>query len=464
MTESFKLLLMTGLVYLLLSGVYMLWNWSKISKEGFIAGYSIFAALLLVEIDFGPASPRVWVIFLLFAWAMLRVSNKQFDPMIIQVLRPILILWACFTAWTFFCDLGHGKLNLDFQMFGYVNTKLSKFAVPIMACISFAVLLRREVDIRFMVYVGLCTVSISVAVGYLQFFDIPYGWEIHRKFRPITVAVEELLKNRKVESQNITGLSGRSIQFAYTLITFGIFSFSYVMIKQKGSKFAYWASLAIFGGFALAAYMAKSRSGMIAFMLSGLASWVILFKLYHGFRPQKAVFGVFMLGAALLAVVLVIKGQEAFKYENFDRMTSLQDDYRIWQAQMAIKETAANPIIGVGSGNYSRMYEKTPHNLFLNAGVYYGVPGVLFACWHIGMLWTLYLWYKRVVAHITELSWVTFGCALAVMNYTWNSMTHNDSFITGGFFLYYILGLFAASIAWELRHTRRGGQMPRRIR
>lgn len=462
MTESFKLLFLTGLVYLLFTGVYMLWNLSKISKEGFVAGYSIFAALLLVEIDFGPASPRVWAIFLLFGWAMLRASNKQFDPQIWNVLRPILIVWACFTAWTFFCDLGHGDLSLNFQMFGYVNNKLSKFAVPIMACISFAVLLRREVDIRFLVYIGICTVSISVAVGYLQFFDLPYGWEIHRRFRPITVGVEEIMKGRTMENQNIAGLSGRSIQFAYTLITFGIFSFSYVMIQQKGSKLAYWVSLVVFGAFTLAAYMAKSRSGMVAFMLSGLASWVLLFKLYHGFRPQKAIFGVFMLGGALLAAVLVIKGQDAFKYEDFGRMTSMEDDYRVWQAKMAIQSTASHPIIGIGVSNYTRMYEKTPHNIFLNAGVYYGVPGMLFAGWHIGMLYMLYRWYKKVVVHITELSWVTFGCVLAVMNYTWNSMTHNDSFITGGFFLYYILGLFTASITWELRHTRHGRQMMRR--
>lgn len=441
----------------------MLWNWSKLTIEAGLVGYTLYAGLILVEVDFGPASPRVWMIFLLFAWAMQRISNKRYDPQIWNVLKPVIVVWLFFTMWTTFCDLGHGKLNLDFQMFGYVNNKLSKFAVPIMACVSFAVLLKNEKAIRFVVYVCICTIIASVSVAYLQFFDIEIGWEIHRKFRPITVAVEELIKGKTMKDGHIPGLSGRSIQFAYTLITFGIFSFSYVLVKEKGSKIAYWLCLAAFGCIALAAFMAKSRSGMLAFIFSGLASWVLLFKLYRGFRPHKTIFGIFMLGAALMVTLLALKGQDAFKYENFDRMGNFDDSYRIYQAQQAVESTISHPFIGIGLDEYVRMYELPPHNLFLNAIVYYGVLGLLFAFAHVAVLYCIYLWYKRSIIGLSELSWVSFGCILAILNYTWNGMTHNDSFITGGTFLYYILGIFAASSAWELRHTRRGGQMmPRR--
>ncbi|MEC8650122.1 MAG: O-antigen ligase family protein [Verrucomicrobiota bacterium] len=458
MTEEFSLLLASGLIHLLFAGGYMFWNLSKLSLEALMVGYTLYASLILVEIDFGPASPRVWMIFLLFAWAIIRIANRQYNPQIWNVLKPMIIVWFFFTIWTNFCDFGHGRVDLNFQVFGYLNNKLSKFAVPIMACISFAVLLKRANDIRYVIFVIISTIVASVFVAYLQFFDLEIGWEIHRKLRPITVAVEEILKGRTMMDGHITGLSGRSVQFAYTLITFGIFSFSYVLIKERGSKIAYWLGLLAFGCIALAAFLAKSRSGMLAFVFSGLAAWVLPFRLYSGFRPHKTIFGIFMLGAALFAVLLVLKGQDAFKYENFDRMGSFDDRYRIYQAQLAVESTIRNPVIGIGIQEYTQKYELPPHNLFLNAMVYYGVPGLLFSFAHIIALFFIYKWYKREIFGMTDISWISFGCILAMFNYTWNSMTHNDSFITGGTFLYYIIGIFAASAALELMKEEDGRQ------
>ncbi|MCC7087150.1 MAG: O-antigen ligase family protein [Pirellulales bacterium] len=155
-----------------------------------------------------------------------------------------------------------------------------------------------------------------------------------------------------------------------------------------GTGFAFFLGLAETGwkrwlAFAAAAFMAhaimisNSRGGMLALMITGGASFVLIRK-----QPVHYVY-------LLLAVIVGVRMAGPSVWERFnttfaaqeDRDESAQSRIDLWKVCLQI--TASNPIFGIGPNNtplvtheYGFTKGKSPHTLWLQTASDLGLPGI----------------------------------------------------------------------------------------
>jgi len=102
----------------------------------------------------------------------------------------------------------------------------------------------------------------------------------------------------------------------------------------------------------------------------------------------------------------------------------------------------------LGSAHEASLIERlnTPHNLFLNAFVFYGLPGLLLTTFFLYHLSLILIDFGRNRKNLPfKLSWINSGATVSIVVFTFNSMFHNESFLSGSILPWWSLGIMVAS-------------------
>jgi hypothetical protein len=168
-----------------------------------------------------------------------------------------------------------------------------------------------------------------------------------------------------------------------------------------------------------------------------------------------------LLGMAVLigGVGIYLIGSGWVDPEGFARMHDYKDEFRVELAGAAVGHILDAFPDAYGLERFAARYGVAPHNTMLNAGIYYGLGGLLAAGYVLVVCGAMLLRYVRRPKPMSPGSWITAGLAIGITGYLWNGMTHNESFVTSGALFYYLVGLFL----WSWHFETGGGGPPRRV-
>jgi len=212
----------------------------------------------------------------------------------------------------------------------------------------------------------------------------------------------------------------------------------------------------VFAGALLGAVLAHSRSALVGMVAAMVLASVISMVTYGGQGRRRA-------SMTLVGMALLIGGSgfyvidaELLSPEVMARMQDYRDESRIELAEAAVGHILDQLPDAYGLERFVARYGIPPHNTILNAGIYYGLGGLLAAGYFLVLCSAMLLRYVRRRKPARPTSWMTAGLAIGVVGYVWNGMTHNESFVNSGALFYYLVGLFL----WSWHFEVVGGLLP----
>lgn len=250
--------------------------------------------------------------------------------------------------------------------------------------------LRKREDTRIIVTWTALTVAISSALGLLEFFS---NGAINLSFLGGAETVVIKQYSRNVALTRVSGSLVHPNTLAFYLCGFLPILMAYaVAVRDLRLKLLCLGSCAL--GF-VTLILTFTRGGWIAFLLSGMVigSYFFTPRARHAFpRAWLRLGGVGCLGAVLVVPFIpsiIVRLTEP------DRGAAA---VRIPLALTALKVIEANPIVGVGLGNYKETvsrYDFTPsisggqpnrvHNMYLLTAAEIGIPALLTFFWMCGV-------------------------------------------------------------------------------
>jgi hypothetical protein len=424
--------------------------------------------LVLVEIDIGAVSVRVCAMFLLTGYAFLHLRRDIQSHGRLRQLRTIIVIWAMFLVWIALCDWSNGIIAGFGTRVAYLKSFVSTRVMPVLYLITMVTFLRTTHQVNFIAFVLLSIVLVSSGCAVLQYLNVGFAHRVHEVLTPHTWRSFETMLGRELDSGDlaVAGLAGYSIDFSYHVLSYGMFLLALSLLKPDQRRQTL-ITLAAFSAMAVSLILCKSRSGAVGAGLCLVCGALIAPKLYRGVTYKG-----FLLGAAVVVLAITMltslvddSHTTSAGATNLARMRDFRDDGRLQRATAALQEIAKRPVFGMGVASFERLYEYTPHNTLLNAGIYAGIPGIILC---VMFHWTIYRLYRNFGSgrQLTGASWCTLGSILGMLAYVWNGMFHNGSFVTGGIHLFILLGVFVAARNCELRGqpTRAHGTTIRPVR
>lgn len=425
---------------------------------------AFLSRFFLGNIDFiGSFSPSVFIVPLLLVYAighsilsgrrLVRTREAQF----------LVVIYLIYIAWVATSRIYNKDLVGD-VIYGVANAHF--FTLSIFVLTQY--LLQEKKEIVIFAWVMGSTVLISSFFGIMQWMGMPWAWDAVMMLRP-DEKVRESIARITLDGKRMPSLFQTSANFYYYLIAFGFFVLAWTEKAARPLKsFAGFIGLSLLVG---AIFTSQFRSTiMIIACLPFIYYWMAIY------RPRMpSSFGSFnkVHGALLVIIVLAItafsyvesKLQEsdeiAFGGNSLSRMTDLADDRRLELASLAMRLGVENPLVGAGSDKFHREFvlltnaaffldkggSMPPHNLFLNAFVYYGFPGVFLT---ICFLWGFFRVCKEAIRlnggdSISE--WVCRGAILGISSSIIVSMTHNNGPGRGAPDIWFLAGILCALIS-----------------
>lgn len=432
-----------------------------------VAGHLFFGSL-----DIGPVSFRIYVmLFLAFLLAAdtLTLRRKLFRS---ALARDLVMIYLVFIVWTLLVKQAHGTPFRDSVLFIMSN--------HLFALVSFIVIQNRLVTQRHIVlFAGALAfaaiLSALFAIG--QWFGIEIAWDIALALRP--GEEESLLGTRFGSFGFVPGLSLFSISLSYVLITLGFFVYSWTIHRQRIRRSSFLLGAMFTGVIALGLIFSQSRSAIGATAIVVLVSVVIsLGSRGLGGRASATRIHKYIMAVGLLAVVLIFMFSQLGRFMDatpdaggggysLGRVLSLQDPRRVQAAASSVELIASNLttlLVGGDSTTYSEILSRrlgegditiAPHNLFLNAAVLTGLPGVLLVVLLLFGLLKLGRTVIRVTSvHDSSVRWVGIGAFYGLLAYVINAQFHNSGFVSGDAMPWWLIGLMIA-IVTNLREQER---------
>ncbi|MCH7744853.1 MAG: hypothetical protein IIC84_02130 [Chloroflexi bacterium] len=426
-----------------------------------VAGHLFFGSL-----DIGPFSFRIYVmLFLAFLLAAdtLTLRRKLFRS---ALARDLVVIYLVFIVWTLLVRQAHGTPFRESVIFIMSN--------HLFALVSFIVIQNRLVTQKHIVLfagaLGFAAILSAVfAIG--QWFGVELAWDIALALRP--GEEETLLGTRFGAYGFVPGLSLFSISLSYVLITLGFFVYSWAIHRQR-IRISYLLTGVVFTGIiALGIIFSQSRSAI------GATAVVVLVSLVLSLRSQgskRRVSGAglhkYIMAIGLLIVTLVFVLGQLGRYldstpdaggggYSLGRVLNLEDPRRVQAAASSIELISYNLATlltgsdGVAYGEIlSRRLEEgdiiiAPHNLFLNAAVLTGLPGVLLV---VVLLFGLIKLGRTVIrvtsSHDSPVRWVGIGAFYGLLAYVLNAQFHNSGFVSGDAMPWWLIGLMIAIVTY----------------
>ncbi len=425
----------TSVVYVVMVLAYMLYRREWLGVTGLVLGYVMFAQLLLTELKIGGVSPKVPALGMALALAGLRLLNDGAARRRVRMALPIIGPLVALGTWTVVRDMLADGLN-DAS----IARMLSDQGMTVMALIAVLALTSRRGTLEFFAWTITGTLMVSTAVAALQFFNVGEAWDVYRALRPISVWDPSTMAALPVELGGVPGLAASTIQEAYLLLSFGGLSLAYFLVPSRQNPLLRVVSPWIFVSFCTVLFLARSRSGTWLMLALAAGLYIHLPLRYHNVRFGRTVAFSAMGIAAVATAFLLLQQSEQYQMSDLSKMEEMRDVGRVVLARQAVEEILNAPLLGIGPAEFLDRYGLVAHNTVLNAGTYYGIPGIVILVWF--WLGLIRVWRGITPPPLsTTSSWIAVGGLFGVLGYNLNGMFHNESVITGG-----LLGAFAIGI------------------
>lgn len=429
----------------------------------------LVADLFLGDLDIGPFSSRVYLMFLLLAYVLAKTVLIRQSLFKSKEAYFLFIVYALFIFWAMVNSI-HNLEPLPKLFYGIASTHGMALTIFLVAQAE----LRTRKDLGFLGGMILVSAVVSGLVAICQWQNMDWAYDLVNRLRPIR---EEKIGEILLYAGYAPGLSSYSIPFSYHMVTFGFLAISRVFLpgENKGSLLSrslqYLAVIVIPVAILISLSRSAALAGVIGFLFVGRY-------VFSGRARGKK----FRLGFAKASVLVVLLFGLIFSlYSRFSessasqaiqsgpyslgRIIQMEDPVRAGFTAQALNFASKHLLLGGGLPAYlaespdrTKIFgAQAPHNIFLNCLVYYGLPGI---CLLFVLLWRVYITCNRALG-LMDLDpgsrWLVVGAVAGVLAYFLNSLFHNDSFVTGGTLPWWLLGLLCAYISQMQQQERKVG-------
>lgn len=438
-----------SLLYLGFALAYLGYRRQWLGLTGLVVGYAVFAQLLLTELKVGGVSPKVPAFALALVLAVLHLMKDGAARRRVRLALPIILPVGALGVWALVRDMLAGVLS-DRS----ITTVLSDQGMTLSALIVILSLAGRRHILEFLAWTTTATLMASMAVAALQFFGAREAWDVYKTVRPISTLDPSGMVAGPVEFGGIPGLAASTIHEAYLLLSLGGLALAYFLVPSRQSPVLRLAGLLTFVGFCTVVFLARSRSGTWLMLALAAALYGYLPVRYRNVRFGRALMFSLIGVAALATVFLVLQRSEEYQASDLSKMERIRDADRVALARGAVEEILNAPLLGIGPEAFLDKYGLVAHNTVLNAGTYYGIPGVviLFGFWlGLARVWRA----TSTTRSSTGSSWMAMGGLFGVIGYNLNGMFHNESVVTGGLLGAFAIGIWVCGSWLEATESRR---------
>jgi hypothetical protein len=407
------------------------------------------------DINIGPASPRLYFYCLAVMWVFAQyvIGRKTLgaDPRA----QLLLVCYGVYITWT--------VIALTLQrapLAGIANVLIGYHGISIVTFLITLFIVRTRADVGRLLAGLVLLFLVSCWIALLQWHFVPWSWSIWHRLRPHT----EFLPGEPGLVQNewgykriaIAGLFGSAVTFGYYIAMLTPIVFRrFVARRSLTALVALCLTL-------VAAVVVQQRAALLAGILCCLA--LGLAKLRERGRSSKLlpILAMAALVAAITGGVAYLGSAENDVTSSSTKYVEVVDTGRFQIAGIALRHIARNPTLG-GAREYEMAYERetdassrymdvvAPHNLFLNAAAFYGVPALLLM---IGFLAVLGTMMARVwLAARTRSDWTSMTLVLSLVAYLMVAQFHNASFVTGDAMPWVFIAAMLAASRETVAHT-----------
>ncbi|HET7435648.1 MAG TPA: O-antigen ligase family protein [Thermoanaerobaculia bacterium] len=395
--------------------------------------------MFLGDIDIGPASPRVYLYAGLIGWFALRVILMR-EPLVRDRRAiPLLAVYSLFILWAFVAltlqDLPVARVIVEI-------VKSHGLALVLFLVLLF-VLRTREQTTLFARGIVLLT-ALSSAVAIAQIFYISAPWTIWSRLRPLAQMIGDQPGFVDTGDGPVRmpppGLFAAAFTFGYYLAALVPVAVSMYLVRRN-LRNALIALTAVLGVIAV-----QQRSALLA---TAICLPVLL--LMHGaesHRLRRVIMGMLLL---LIAGGLFISRNAPTDDDpsSLGRYSHFMDRGRLQVADTALAFIVDHPFTG-GAIEYVHFYQSrlrsdavydviAPHNLFLNAAVFLGFPGLMLILLFLVTLGLVFVSVWRTARRRHD--WLAIGSIFGLAGYLINAQFHNASFVTGDVLPWWLIAI-----------------------
>lgn len=374
----------------------------------------------------------------IFAW----IVNRDFH---LKLPRPVLQVASCWVIYMWviaICAIANGSLGSVREAGDFV----SRYGFALLALIVAARVSQNRAGLRIALAVIAAVVLANLVAGVAQVAGVSAAFQVQKFIFPQTSATaEELISSGALTSFGYTpSLSAYSIAagLVYSCLPWVLIP---LMGTVRGSRsqvmwFAAAAAIVLVGG-----VISLSRSTLLVGVVGLLAgSWILRGDASRNLsRGPWLVIGIILILSFAWAVWLTLVGSG--DAPNASRILDLRDEQRqtLLTDSFAYLAGATPRVLFFGGAQAaleSGAVHLAAHNVFANAFLYFGLFGG-------GVASLMYLWLVALVLRelIASRSVPAAGSsrwlALCAMGYLLKSLFHNESVVSSGILLMFILGL-----------------------
>jgi len=429
----------------------------NVSPLSFLVQYQVTAQYLVVQLDVGPFSMRVYNALLLGLFVLSATPLIQQRINAVRGMRAHMLISALFIAWLMFSSVFNGNLS-DPKLYG--TELLSKYIIPILSFLGALALVRNKDDLNsYVVWIFIVAVANAV-FALIQSRGVGLAWDVQRSLYPY--AFEQLMDREASEGVTVVasyppGLSQYSIGTGYVITCLGMLGAGYALAFWNRTR--YFAALFIVGLLAvclMSSIVILSRSSLY---IGLLLFFLLAFAPYPSGSPNSALrVGILAAVAGSVFVLFASKGLEVtvsdYRTLSINRVFDLSFEQRFNAIREAMDYTGDNLMFGgKNEAMETSAIRVNPHNFIFNALLYSGVMGGLLAvAMHANLVWAMFT--QRVAAFNTmnqDVKFMRYAAGFALMAYVLKGLVHNDSFVIGGGTGWMLLGVYVICVNLESR-------------
>lgn len=387
----------------------------------------IGANMYLGDVNIGPTSPRLYLYAAALAWMFAQWMVGRERPLADARAQVLLVCYGVYILWSAVAlTLQNAPLRT------IISVIVSYHGIAVATFLITLFVLRTRADVgRFLAGLVLLFL-VSTVIALLQWHFVPWSWSIWHRMRPhaeVLAGYPGLVQNEwGFKRIAIAGLFGSAVTFGYYIAVLTPVVFRRFLARRSiTSLLALCLTIA-------AAIVVQQRAALLAAIISCA---VLLFAKLGERGARLKTLVVVALFAGIIGGIVYVGSASNEMRTKYDQ---LLDTGRLDVAMIALRHVARNPGLG-GAREYELAYERertaasryidviAPHNLFLNAAVFYGTPGLLLTVFLLVVLAAIMA--RAWTAARARLDWTTMTLVMSIIGYVLVAQFHNASFVTG---------------------------------
>jgi hypothetical protein len=354
--------------------------------------------------------------------------------------RAIVLLWVALALWCVTATVAnHGDLwKLTREL---VERHLTSFAAMMAIILCAKGRFRRYIAVAIVVLI-----SFSAFVGVMQWLNQPWAYSL-KYLTNVTgdsfgLDVEDIAASKDL----ISGMSLNAYVMGYTM---AVGASMLLAIMLEGTTLRRAVAAAQFMVLLTALLILQQRSAVVAFAICAVAFSLKAGQSMRG-RTLRTMLVFLLMGLSCYVVFRWVSHRaevgaryELTRYEKF-----WIDESRLLAVESALEMASTSPLVGTAPRDFVERSQfgaaVAPHNLFFNALLLYGLPGLLITA-------SLVLLQLELCRRVWRLAWqredfTAVGCVLGMVAYLINCQFHNPSLLTGDATGWWMTGLLIAAL------------------